>query len=51
MIEKVYIYHVLTATDSTYLKFLLVSDPSSNVPESKYRDIIFEVLIASEVYI
>ena len=50
MIEKVYIYHVLTDTDSTCLKFLFVSDPSSNIPNSKYRDIIFEVIIAPEVY-
>ena len=50
MIEKVYTYHVLTDTDSTCLKFLFVSDPSSNIPNSKYREIIFEVIIASEVY-
>ena len=49
-IEKVHIYHVLTDADSTCLKFLFVSDPSNNVPESKYRDIIFEVITMSEVY-
>ena len=49
-IEKVYIYHVLTDTDSTCLKFMFVSDPNSDILESKYRDIIFEVIIASEIY-
>lgn len=48
--EKVYIYHVLTDTDSTSLKFLFVSNPNSDVPESKYRDIVFEVITSSEVY-
>ena len=49
-IEKVHIYHVLTDTNSTCLKFLFASDLSSDIPESKYRDIIFEVIIASEIY-
>ena len=48
-IEKVHIYHVLTDTDSTCLKFLFVSYTNSDIPESKYRDIIFEVIIASEI--
>ena len=49
-LEKVYIYHVLTDTESTSLKFLLVSYPNSDGPKSKYRDIIFEVITSSEVY-
>ena len=49
-IEKVYIYHVLTDTDSTCLKFLFVNDPSSGVPKSKYTGITFEVMTASVVY-
>ena len=48
--EKVHIYHVLTDADSTYLKFLLVSDPASDVPKSRYRNMIFELIMASEVY-
>lgn len=31
-------------------KVLYVSYPSSNIPGSNYRNIIFEVIIASEVY-
>ena len=50
LIEKVEIFHILTDTDSTALKFIFVSDPNSNVPEEKFRDIIFEVIIASKLY-
>lgn len=50
MIEKVHIYRVLTDTDSTFLKFLFVSKPDSAICENNYRDIIFEIIIASEVY-
>ena len=49
-IEKVHIYHVLTDTDSTCLKFLFVNDPNSEIPESKYTEINFEVIIASGIY-
>ena len=48
--EKVEIFHVLTDTDSTALKFIFISDPNSEIPEDKFRDIIFEVIIESEIY-
>ena len=32
------------------LKFLFVSEPDSNDPESKYRDVVSEVITASEIY-
>lgn len=47
--EKVHIYRVLTDTDSTFLKFLFVGKPNSAICENNYRDIIFEIIIASEV--
>ena len=50
MIEGVEIFHVLTDTDSTSLKFMFISDPNSEVPEDKFRDIIFEVIIAFKTY-
>ena len=34
-IKRVEIFHVLTDTDSTSLKFTFISDPSSEIPESK----------------
>ena len=50
MIERVKIFHVLTNTDSTSLKFMFISDLSSEVTEDKFKDIIFEVIIASKIY-
>ena len=49
MIEKVEIFHVLTDTDSTSLKFVFISDPNSYIPENKFRDITFEVITASNI--
>ena len=50
MIERVEIFDVLTDTDSAFLKFMFVSDPNSEVPENNFRDMIFEVIIASKIY-
>ena len=50
LMEKVYICHVLTDTDSTCLQFLFISDPKSDIYVKKYRDIIFEAIIASKIY-
>ena len=44
------IFHVLTDTDSTSIKFIFISDPNSKAPESKFRNIIFEFIIASDIY-
>ena len=41
-IEKIEMYHVLTDTDSTALQ--------SDVPEPKFRDIIFEIIVATKIY-
>ena len=49
-IEKVEIYHILTDTDSTSLKFIFISGPESDIQESKYREIIFEVVTSSDIY-
>ena len=49
-IEKVKIYHILIYTDSTSLKFLFISYPNSETPESKFREIIFEVITTSKIY-
>ena len=49
-IKRVKIFHVLTDTDSTSLKFMSISDPNSDTPEEKYCDIIFEVIIAPKIY-
>ena len=49
-IKWVEIFLVLTDTDSTSLKFIFISDPNSEIPESKYRDIIFEIITSSQIY-
>ena len=50
LIEKVEIFHILTDTDSSTLKLVFISDPNSDVPEDKFRDINFEVIIATKIY-
>ena len=50
MVERVEIFYVLTDTDTTSLKFMFISDLNSEVPEDKFRDIIFEVIIVSKIY-
>ena len=41
---------MLTDTDSTALKFIFISEPNSEIPESKFRDIIFEIVTSSQIY-
>ena len=48
--ERVEIFHILTDTNSTSLKFIFICDPNSDVPDSKFRDVIFEVIVASKIY-
>ena len=48
--ERVEIFRILTDTDSTSLKFIFIFDPTSDVTDSKFRDVIFEVIIASKIY-
>ena len=50
LIEKVEIFHILTDTDSTALKFIFISDPNSDLPEDKFRDIIFEVIVILNIF-
>ena len=50
VIEDIIINHILTDTDSTALQFTFISDPNSDLPEDKFRDIIFEVIIATKIY-
>ena len=41
---------MFTDTDSTALKFIFISEPNSEIPESKFRDIIFEIVTSSQIY-
>ena len=49
-IEKIEINHVLTDTDSTALQFIIISDSNSNTPEPKFRNIVFEIIVATKMY-
>ena len=48
-IEKIYCYHILTDTDSTSIKFVIVSNADSTYPESKIRNIWFEIFFKTEL--
>ena len=50
LIEKVYMYHVLTDTDSTCLQFFFISNLKRDKSEQKYREIIAEVLVTSKIF-
>ena len=45
-IVKVFIYLILTDTDSCSLQFTFINKLSSNITEDRARDIIFEILIS-----
>ena len=49
-IEKILCYHVLIDTDSTSLQFIIISDPYSDFPDSKIRDVLFEVITRTDIY-
>lgn len=50
LIEKECVCHVLTDADSTCLKFIFVSCADSTIPDKKFRDIIFEVIVTGKIY-
>ena len=50
LIEKVLVYHVMTDTEITELQFTFVFNPKRDLSEYKFRDIIFEVIIATTIY-
>ena len=48
--EKVEFFHILADTDSTVLKFIFISNPNSDLPEDKFRDVTFEVIVTPKIY-
>ena len=50
LIKYIYPYHTVTDTDSLSLFFIFVCKSETPVPDEKYRDCLFKVLIANEVY-
>ena len=49
-IEKVCIYRRLTDADGTCLKFICLNDVESEIPDKQFRDILFEIIVASKIY-
>ena len=49
-IEKIFCYHTLTDTDSISLQFVIISYPSSTFPEFDVRDILFEIIVKTEMF-
>lgn len=50
LIGKVYIYHVLTDTDSTCFEYIFLSSTDSDIPNKKFKNKISEVILASKIY-
>ena len=50
LIQKVQVFHIPTDIDRTALEFIFISDLNSDVLEEKFRDPIFEFIIASKLY-
>ena len=49
-IERILCYHALIDSDSTSMQFIVIPDPSSDYEESKIRNIIFEVIVKTDIY-
>ena len=49
MIERIFVYHVLTDTDSNSLQFIVVSSVSSIFTEEQVRNILFEIFSKHEI--
>ena len=48
-IERIFCYHILTDTDSISPNFLIISHVGSTFPESKVREILFEIFSSTEI--
>ena len=49
MIEQVFPYSVLTDTGSICVFFIFIWTAESTLPEEKFRDVLFEVIVENEV--
>ena len=50
LVEFIYPYQILTDTDSTSMFFIFVCKRESSIPDKKYRDCLFEVVKANEIF-
>ena len=49
MIERIFPYSVLKDTDSICLFFIFICRPERNLPNGKFRNILFEVIKENEI--
>ena len=49
MIELIFSYSVLTDIDSICIFFIFICKSSCNVPNEKFRDVLFEVIINNKI--
>ena len=48
-VQKILPYHILTDTDSPFFCFIIIYAKSNSVPDNKFRDIIFEVIVQKDI--
>ena len=48
-LERIFCYHIFTDADCTSLNFLIISHVDSIFPESRVRDILFEIFSSTEI--
>ena len=49
MVERVFPYSVLTDTDSICAFFIFICKVKSDLPDSKFRDVLFEMIVENEI--
>ena len=49
MIESIFPYSVLTDTDCICIFYIFICKPSCNVPNEKFCDVLFEVIINNKI--
>ena len=49
MIESIFPYYVLMDTDSICIFFIFICKSSCNIPNEKFRDVLFEVIINNKI--
>ena len=49
MIERVFLYSVLTDTDSICIFFIFICKLESYLSNSKFKDVLFEVIVENEI--
>ena len=48
MIKRIFPYSILTDTDIICVFFIFICRPESNLPDGKFRDVLFEVIRENE---